>query len=368
MKNKHKNRKQKLRRTTQRKKLFITSLAVIFIGAIFTIFSVQGSSTLDLTIGNEKIPEEEFLQAMSGEKDAVTQYFHKKYGTGASNDFWLQEFDGETPYSMLADKTIESLSLTHAAYETAKDNGYVDSINYSDLLERFEAENEERAEKIKKGEPVYGLKEFPLEMFIEHELDGLQKKYMNDETNEGMSISEEEGRNYYEEHKDKMFVKHDDFEMEFIKIYYAALELEESEIDSLEEDLNQIYKELADGRTLGSALENFPGLEPYYEHMEISSEEVSSRAKEVGDVLELAVELENGESTKVIDQNGSLYLVRSIERVENNYVPYEAVKENIFKIIREERYDQIISEKAEEIAVTGDMEEVYDFVRDQLKQ
>jgi len=68
MKNKHKNRKQKFRRTTQRKKMFITSLTVIFIGVIFTIFSVQGSSTLDLTIGNEKIPEEEFLQAMSGKR------------------------------------------------------------------------------------------------------------------------------------------------------------------------------------------------------------------------------------------------------------------------------------------------------------
>src|SRR5699024_4286656 len=323
---------------------------------------------LDLMIGNEEISEEEFIRAMNAETDDVTQYFFAKYGAQVNEDFWLKEYEGETPYKMITENTIESLLLIRAAYEIAKEKGYVDSLNYNDLLERFEEENKERARKIENGEPVYGLEEFPLDLFIEHEMDRLQKMYMSDTTNESMSISEEEGRKYYEANKERMFVKNDDFEIEFIKIYYASLGLEDGKVDALKGDLNAVYEDLTDDQTLSSIVENFPSLKPYYEHMEIMSEEVSSRAREIGDVLELAVELEDGESTKVIDQNGCLYLVRSIERVENDYEPYESVKENIFKILREENYDQIIAEKAEELDVNGDMEKVYAFTKDHLKQ
>src|SRR5699024_3711473 len=98
-------------------------------------------------------------------------------------------------------KAIEELKSIYANYLIAYDKGYVSGIHYEDIVERWETENESRAKKIEDGEPIYGLKEYPFDIFMDYELDQLQKMYMEDVTNEAMVISDEEGKEYYEKHK-----------------------------------------------------------------------------------------------------------------------------------------------------------------------
>lgn len=350
------------------RKVVIPSVIVILVAAMLITLGMVGSNNLALTIEEEKVLEEEFLRAMSSEKYDVTQYFFRKYGAEVDGEFWVKEYGGESPYKMLTDSTLDSLALEHAVYEIAKEKGYLDTVGYSDLLKRFEMENKDRAEKVEKGEPVYGLAEFSLDLFLEYEANALEKLYTNDLVNEGMNISEEEGKKYYEENKDKLFVKNDDIEIEFIKIYYASLGLEESEVSALEGDLITVSKDLTGEATLESLLTHHESLRPYYQHADILSEEVSARAKEMGDVLELSVDLASGESTQVINQNGSLYLIHCIERVNHDYSPYELVEDNILKTLREKNYEQIVAEKAEQLSINSDIDRVYAFVKKQLKQ
>ncbi|CQR47244.1 hypothetical protein BN1058_01551 [Paraliobacillus sp. PM-2] len=352
----------------KKKIMVITSLSVIIVGVILIVFIMNGNKKLDLVIGDEKIQKEEFLQAVSKEKYGVTQHFYKNYGAEVDSDFWEQQYDGELPYKMVTENAIDSLKYIHATYGIAKEKGYVEAINYNDLIQRFEQENQMRAEKIKNGEPVYGLAEFTLDLYLEYEMDGLQKMYTNDLDNEGMTIPEEEAKSYYHANKDKMFVKHDDITIEFIKIYYAALELGQSEVDMLKSDLMNLSKNLTDNKTIQSLLPNYPSLESYYKDIEILSGEVSARAKEMGDVLQLAEGLAIGNSTQVIDQNGSLYLIRCKDRVDYDYTPYDLVRDNVLKILREEKYNQIVKEKVKQLNVQGNMDEIYAFTKEQLNQ
>lgn len=354
-------------RCMNKRRIVMASIVVVFIGAISIMLGMNRSDNLGLVIGKEEILKEEFLEAMSNEKYEVTQYFNKEYNAEVNKDFWLKDFEGEFPYQVLADRTIEALTSSYAVYEIAQEKGHLDTIGYNDLLDRFDLENKTRETKIKNGEPVYGLAQYTLDLYKEYEMNALEKLYTNDLSNEGMQISEEESKQYYEDNKERLYVKNDDIELEFIRIYHGILDVEESEIKVFTEDLESLYKEMSDTKTMGSLVDKYENLKPFYQKLDIASEELSSRGREIGDVLELAMELDNGESTQVINQNDSLYLIHCVDRVRHDFLTYDEVKDNILKVLREQKYADIVDKRAEELSVSDDFKKIYSFTKKQLR-
>lgn len=360
------NQKNKEQKKNRKRLIAVISLTIIIGLAIFSIL-ITNNNKLDLVIENESITPNEFIQVMNDKKYEVTKYFFKEYGANVNKDFWTSEYDGESPYKMLADNTIETLLHNHSNYIIAKEHGYLTDIGYDNLMKRFELENKDRADKIANNEPVYGLAEFPFDLFIQYEMDSLQKMYINDIDNEGMDLSKKEGISYYDENKNSLFVKYDDIELEYINIYYDLLELEDDEVRKLENDLSNIYKEMSEEETLEDiVLNDYEHLQQYFNYEDISSEEITAKAKMIGDIIDLAYDLQKGESTQVINQNGSLYLIRVIDRVEYGYLPYEEVRDIIFKTLREKKFDEIVENKIQELTVTVDMKQVYSFTKKQF--
>lgn len=342
------------------------ALLVIVVSLLMVIF--LSGNKLDLVIGNEPVTEDEFIQVMNKEKYEVTKYFYREYGAEVNKEFWTSSFDGESPYKMLADNTIDTLLHNRANYEIAKENNYIDDVGYEALLERFERENTDRAEKTKNNEPVYGLQEYPLDLFIEYEKDALQKMYINDQSVQGNDISVEDGMAYYDDNKDKSFTKFDDFELEYVTIRYDVEELDEKEVREFEQDLITIYKDLDDGKTLEQIItDEYEYLQPYFYKEKVLSEEVSGKSRELADIFELSKDLKVGESTQVINENEALYLIRCIDRVEYDYLSYDEVKDNIFKSLRESNFEQMIQTKARELEVTSNIEKVYAFTKKETK-
>ena len=57
--------------------------------------------------------------------------------------------------------------------------------------------NAERGEKVKKGEVIYGLKEYTFQLYLDYELSTLKEKYCNDTSREGMQLTEDEVLQHY---------------------------------------------------------------------------------------------------------------------------------------------------------------------------
>ena len=334
---------------------------------IMIILFFINNNNLKISILDVNIDEDEYINAMNNKKYEVTQYFIEKYGAKITSDFWEQEFSGEYPYKMLADSTIDELVINHSIYDLAKEKGYVDSVEYKDFIKRLNNENKIREENIQNGKPVYGLSKFTEELFLEYETDQIQKAYCNDLNNEGMEVSLEDSQKYYDENKDTLFVKDDDFELSYVKVYYSALELSEEEIKYIKDRMIEISKKIDDNNYLSSLVENEEILKDYFTNESILSAEVSIKAKTIGDVLDIAMNLEKGNITQVIDQNGCLYLIQCINRVNYDYIPYEEVRDNINKVLREERYDDVIVNRAKSLQVNADMEGVYNFTKKNVK-
>ena len=351
-----------------KKKLKLTMLIILLsIMVLAVLFFAINSSNLKVSISGVKVDEDEYINTMNSKKYEITQYFISKYGAKITNDFWETEFNGEYPYKMLADSTMDELLVRHSIYQLAEEKGYVDSAEYKDFIKRLNNENKVREENVKNGVPVYGLSKFTEDLYLEYETDQFQKAYCNDLNNEGMEISLEDVTKYYEENKESLFRKNDDFELYYVKVYYAALELSEKEVKDIKERMIDISKKIDDNNLLLDLVENDEILKEYFTHESILSAELSTKAKTMGDVLDIAMDLDKGDVTQVIDENGCLYLVQCINRVDYDYIPYEEVRDNINKAIREERYDNIIASRVDSLEVNSDINKIYNFTKNNVK-
>ena len=88
----------------------------------------------------------------------------------------------------------------------------------------------------------------------------------------------------------------------------------------------------------------------------------------IGDVLDIAINLERGQITQVLDQNGCLYLIQCNDRVNYDYITYEEVEHNIKKVLQEEHYNQIIENNAKNLEISNNVQSTYKFTNNILKE
>ena len=344
-----------------KKKICIIITILILVIFVFLVFFMSGNQ-FSMTINDSKIDKEEFLAAASQRRYEVTSYFSGKSGGNVDSDFWEREIEGEVPYQKLAEAAIEELKYFHAVYSLAAEKGYIENDDYSSFLERWESENKIRKEKIEKGEAVYGLSEYTLDLYKEYEMDTLQKRYCEDLENEGMNITDDDRMQYYEEHK-AYYNQEDDRILDYIQIPYEEENISEDQVQELKESLTSVYKQMDQDHSISALAEEDENLSSYFMHADVTAAELSFYAKTDSDILEYAWDLGEGESTAVLDENGCLYLIECTKRKANDAIPMDEIKDNINKTLREERYNEIIAERALHASVECDMEQVYSFIK-----
>ena len=333
---------------------------VVLAISIGAVFLTKKPASLKLTIGGLEISEEEYKDIMQEQIYPVTRYFFDTYGAAVDGEFWEKDFQGEVPYQMLAEYTLEQLKYQHGVYEHAKRMGYVDSASYESLLERVETENTIRKEKIEKGEVVYGLSEYTKELYLEYEMDSFQKRYCDNIENEGMDISDEERQVYYEENKDVLYNAYDDLTLNYLRVPY--------EVEGAQESMTSLYKKMDAEHTMESLINGeFSQLKEYFSKLEITSSEYGSYAKTMPEVLEYSNGLEKGQSTQVIDDGTSFSLVECVNRVKHDYLPIDQVKDHINKALRESVYDDLMLQEAEKITVDYEIQDLYEFTKKNVK-
>ena len=348
-----------------KKKICIISTIIIL-----AVFALGGfiiyRNRFSLSINGNAISKEEFLDAAGRKRYEVSSYFSKE-GSNVDSDFWEREVNGEIPYEKLAEAAIEDLKYFHAVYGLAEEKGYVDNGSYDAFLGRWEKENALRKEKIEQGGIVYGLSEYTLELYQEYEMDTIQKSYCGDLENEGREVTDAEREQYYTENE-TFYQRSDDRILDYIKIPYLELGLNEEQIKELKKSMTSVYKQLGEGRPLSELAGEEEQVSAYLSHADVTAENLRACSRSIEDVLEYAWELEAGESTSVLDEGGSLYLIECTDRSGNDPASIEEVKDNINKALREERYEAIVRKRAENAIVEGDMERIFYFMKKHIEE
>ena len=281
-------------------------------------------------------------------------------------DFWQTSYQGEVPYRVLTDKTLERLKLFAAVYETAEEKGYLPAGSLANIEERLQQENERRQTAIANGEPVYGLSAYTLDTFLEYEMDSLQKLYCEDLENEGMALSDEECQAYYDEYKDALFTKNDDISLSYIKISNTMGEFSEQEYTDLKQRMEAVHEKCENGVPLKDAVADDEQLLPYWQEVALKSAEVAAYSRSIPDILDYSAQLQPGEMTDVIDEGAFLYLVECTARTEYDYYSLDEVKSNVEKTLRERHYDALMEEKAAQMAIETEIEALYQYTKEKV--
>lgn len=349
-----------------KRRLIVIVSAVIILCAAGICFYLL-NSRFQLKIGGQEINKDLYVQVMNSQVSDVTSYFAGKGEDRVDREFWSRETDGEIPYKVLADKTLERLKYMAAVYDIAAENGYAEENILADLPERMEEENRDRKETAENGGTVYGLLEFSLDTYLEYDMDRIEKAYCEDLENPGMDISDEERQAYYDENRDALFRKNDDISLTYIKIPYGDGSITEEQKKKYEDELKELYKNTDENSSLEVLAKQNADLKDYMEQVDISSSEASAYTRMMGDVLEYASELEKNECTQVIDEGGCLYLVQCTDRTHYGYMELEEVKDNINKTLREENYEKEVQKRAESIETEYSESRIYSFTKKSIE-
>lgn len=351
-------------------RITIKIIFVILISLLVSVFVINSGdkNQLDLTIGDMKVEKEQFIQIMNQQKNEVIHHFTVNYNAQIDDNFWEANFEGEVPYKVLYEKTVNELRLIESEYSLGKELNYVDEIDYTHFLTRMDQENFIRAEKVKNGEAVYGLKEYTKDLYLIYERDIFEKNYTSDKENEMMNISDDEIDVFFNEHKEIMFAKNDSIEFNYIQIYYALLELDEEAVTEHKNELIKVHQEMmASNKSLEEVVKNNDLLSPYFGYENIDSSELSSQGKYIGDIIEIALDFDGGQTSSVIDQNGSLFLVEVLDHTYYEHLDKKEVEASIIKMLREEKYDELIMNRMLERSLSGDEDKNQEFVLSLLK-
>lgn len=185
-------------RKTQFQKLGIAVFVIAVAGIATCAVQYNNHNRFDLTVGEHSIGKEEYLNCMKSVEYDTKMQIQQDYNAIYEEDFWEKEYDDKHGYEILAENTVEQLKYIHAVYDLAKECGDVSDSSYEALEQRWKDENEERSEKVAKGEVIYGLKEYTFQLYLDYEISTLKEQYCNDLTREGMELTEAEILECYE--------------------------------------------------------------------------------------------------------------------------------------------------------------------------
>jgi hypothetical protein len=105
------------------------------------------------------------------EKAGVYSYFFRIHGIEDSDNFWLQELDGEIPMEKLRAVALEKAKRVKIQQILALEKGIIETANFDEILDRLQEVNIERRKRVENGEPVYGPVQFTERTYFFHEFD-----------------------------------------------------------------------------------------------------------------------------------------------------------------------------------------------------
>lgn len=180
----------------QRKKRFAAGGVLLLVLVLIAVLIWQ-SSSFSMKLGKYRISEEEFQNCMQAVMYDTKAQIQQAYGAEYTEDFWEAEYGDQHGYDILIENTIAEMKYIHAVLELAAENGDVSDATYKTLEKRWKAENKERSEKLANGEVVYGLKEYPFDVYLQYQISTLKETYCNDTDREGMTLTEDEVLEHY---------------------------------------------------------------------------------------------------------------------------------------------------------------------------
>lgn len=336
------------------KRAFLAVLAGLFLAAAVCL-RVFSDPFPRLEAAGFRITEEEYLRAMYQARNEVLS-------DHAAANHSLTDWSAPTPLGdprqLTVDRTLELLREYYAVATLAVERGYLADAGYEAMKADLAQINRQRQEALDAGAVVTGLSSFTTDDYLTYRASSLRLQFCNDPANPENQVSPEALQQRYEADRDDLYHQPDGLELAFVEI--------ESGTGEQEQALTALRQRALEMGDLAAALEEAPQLKAYYQEISVQPGTYSIYARSHGDVLSCADALRAGELSQIFRQDGWLCLIQCRQRTDRQYAPLEDVESIVAQSIRESRYDALIAERMESMALSGDWKALYRFTAEHL--
>ncbi len=153
----------------QSKIWIFVSLFLIF-GVFFTLFFVLNSKNKPLgTVNGVPFYAEELLMYAESSRAAVNALYSEKYNLSSTgSDFWDTPQEGSTPKQWLLDAAMKQLVYNKVIQQECVSRGVVAPLDFLQMKQAMEQENESRSHAISQGAAVFGTTAYTLSQYNDY--------------------------------------------------------------------------------------------------------------------------------------------------------------------------------------------------------
>lgn len=335
------------------KRMIGVSLSILlFIALIIGVFMSFGKSLDDqvlILVNDYPITYKEYEKVLLENRAIVQSYFNNTYEAEYDRDFWISNYDGETPLEVLKDVTLQQLIYRKIEQIAALNYGIADEISYESFLEELDTENMRRKEGIEEGRIIYGPVEFTLEEYYSYVQRDLIVK-LKEKMEADMELADSQLILHYEKEKDKLFKK-----INGVTVKKVSLSFTDDQKTIAYGNMENLYSKINSGEDIEEDKAN--------DSISINqiSFDVYNTKFDNPDFVRYFDEirkLEINQLSPIINEGNKFVFFQLISKTETDYYTYKEVKDSVIKSYIETYYESFIDAKVGEAVVIKD-EELY---------
>lgn len=335
----------------KRMPLFLVLLAALF---VVVIFLFKPSSRPDsyaevLTINGEPVVLGEFEMVLKDRVAEVYGYFHETYGVEDRAEFWTTSFNGEIPIEMAKKKTLEKLKIIKTEQLLAKQYGLTGDVSYRGFKESLAEANESRAEAVKKGQPVFGPREYSEIAYFNHTHDKIKRLLLDYVANhEARAASEALHAKYEYMRKKGELKKPDRIRTQVVELAFGSEDGSSSLTRSAAmETMNGIRSGLAGGKDASEVVRQLAINASVKERIFDESTYAVDSSEEEEKVFAAVRKLKPGEVSERFETVGSVFVLQCTDRTPGGDLGFEDVQDRLKWKYAEEQLEKKVIETAE---------------------
>ncbi|MDN0194576.1 hypothetical protein [Streptomyces sp. S.PNR 29] len=194
------------RRPSRRAVLLVTGVCVALAALLITGVTLLGHRTGDevASLDGHPVTRDELLFHMRRLAPTVQNELRNKYHLRDAFD-WNAKAGDRTALQRLEARALDEIRRDKTTLVLAKEQGLVDSVDYTDFLADLAQENQSRADAIASGRTVYGVAEFTPEEYYTHRLTELTtslEKRLGADDGDPLHVTDTEVRHAFDADRD----------------------------------------------------------------------------------------------------------------------------------------------------------------------
>lgn len=335
------------RKREKKTKIIFLSVLVILLVISFILVSMfffhVGNEDVVASVDEYEITAQELKAHMSWNKPYVVEHFQKEDGIEAGKNFWNQKYHGTTPNAYLREYALEELTRYKVEQQLAVSYGMIEKkdTSYSMFLQQLAKENRSRADKIARGEVVYGVRKYTESTYFSYLYSNMQLQLQEKMSEEGepLFVSDAELKKWYDLNKEKRFSCADTIVLDSYSV--TLPNGQDAGFDSSQTArFLELQKDLQNGESLEKLKKRYK--EAAYQKITIDDQNADRMQKTSQIFYHGAQNLQAGEVSEVLCDKNTIMVLKCISRKKGGFKNYEEYKSGIQKEYTEECYEQYI--------------------------